>query len=97
MDIGLSVFVKKKQAYDQTSELENDILFSTGDLADRGEESVSVLRFLLSLANFFPVLGNHDKYLLSYLEDGTIEDLWYFYNGGKETVGLYCKRRRNDY
>ena len=66
---------------------ENDILFSTGDLADRGEESVSVLRFLLSLANFFPVLGNHDKYLLSYLEDGTIEDLWYFYNGGMETVG----------
>ena len=72
---------------------ENDILFSTGDLADRGEESVSVLRFLLSLANFFPVLGNHDKYLLSYLDDGTIEDLWYFYNGGKETVGDF--RRKN--
>lgn len=65
---------------------ESDNLYSTGDLADRGEGCVDVIRYLFSLPNFFPVMGNHDLWLLDYLVYGDIEDIWYDYNGGHVTV-----------
>lgn len=46
---------------------DEDILYSVGDLCDKGNNPGSVLRFLYKLKNFRPVLGNHDMFLEYYL------------------------------
>lgn len=64
---------------------EEDILYSVGDLCDRGRKAVSTLRYLMSLKNFRPVLGNHDLYLEYYLFTGSAEYAWLKKENGKGT------------
>lgn len=83
--------------FDQLTELlkkcnynkENDIIIATGDLVDRGPNSVDVLRFFMpdnphEFHHIYSVLGNHDYKFLRYLKgnkvtigkalQGTIDD-----------------------
>ncbi|HKT34217.1 MAG TPA: symmetrical bis(5'-nucleosyl)-tetraphosphatase [Nitrospira sp.] len=49
---------------------QEDRLWLVGDLVNRGPDSLATLRFIKSLgASVFPVLGNHDLYLLAAAED----------------------------
>ena len=49
---------------------QQDRLWLVGDLVNRGPDSLATLRFLKSLgASVFPVLGNHDLFLLAAAED----------------------------
>ena len=64
---------------------DEDILYSTGDLCDRGREPVETLEFLSSLPGFRPVLGNHDIWLELFLLTGEIDFDW-LYNGGVDTI-----------
>lgn len=74
--------VLSRSGYDQ----DKDNLFFTGDMCDRGRENVKVVRFLMKLHNFFPVLGNHDVWLQNFLGSEEISPLWTSTNGGIVTV-----------
>ncbi len=64
-----------------------DILYSTGDLCDRGDKPVEVLDCLMGFGkSFCPVLGNHDSWLEYWLHTGTADPLWIERNGGDITV-----------
>lgn len=65
---------------------EEDILYSVGDLCDRGHNAASTLKFLMSLPDFRPVIGNHDLSLEYYLFTGSAEDEWLERDGGRITL-----------
>ena len=60
----------------------NDNLYSTGDLCDRGEKPVETLKFLMELPHFSPVAGNHDLWLYDALRSNNPDDWWIDNNGG---------------
>lgn len=53
---------------------QNDTLWFTGDLVNRGPKSLEVLRFIKKLKNSQIVLGNHDLHLLSVVYAGVRSD-----------------------
>ena len=60
---------------------DQDVLYSTGDLCDRGPEPISVLDYLYALPHFCPVVGNHDFWLLGYLQQKlALDDYWLWLN-----------------
>ena len=63
-----------------------DTLYSVGDIADRGPETVRLIQFLSSLPSYKPVLGNHDIWLRDYLVSGLCPPVWLDSNGGLRTV-----------
>lgn len=79
---------------DKASFTSDDILYSVGDIVDRGDKPVETLDFLMGLENFFPVLGNHDGWLESYLYTGKVDSSWYMHNGGDVTVNAIRKKDR---
>jgi len=58
---------------------ETDRLFSVGDLIDRGEKNVECIE-LLEQPWFFAVRGNHDQFMIDYVERGQVAT-WVM-NGG---------------
>ena len=73
-----------------------DILYSTGDFCDRGEDTVPVIRFLMTLENFYPVLGNHDAWLERFLLQNEHPNLWLEYNGGHSTISSFIRENVSD-
>lgn len=82
-----------------------DLCFVLGDVIDRGDDSIALLRWIMSRPEFRLILGNHEAMLLScgFLFDEITDesvsaitsadlsamDLW-LSNGGKQTLdGLY--------
>lgn len=66
----------------------SDTLYCVGDLCDRGIENLKTLQFLMSLKNFYPVIGNHDIWLAEYLSYKMPENtfqIWAYHNGGINT------------
>ena len=60
---------------------DQDVLYSTGDLCDRGPEPIAVLDYLYALPHFCPIVGNHDLWLLGYLQQKlALDDYWLWVN-----------------
>lgn len=59
----------------------SDRLFATGDLIDRGSDSLKCLK-LLNQDWFFSVLGNHELFLLEYDDDNLYKNMIWKKNGG---------------
>ena len=70
---------------------ECDILYSVGDIADRGGEPIKTIEFLMDLRDFRPVLGNHDGWLETYLATGKVDLTWISHNGGDVTIAAVEK------
>ena len=75
---------------------ETDSLYSVGDIADRGPETVRLIRFLSSLPSYRPVLGNHDLWLRDYLVSGLCPQVWMADNGGLRTVKDFIRSGVDD-
>ena len=73
---------------------DEDVLYSVGDLCDRGDKPVETLFFLMSLRDFRPVLGNHDAWLEEYLCTGIPDPSWTRKNGGDITCRAMRKLSR---
>lgn len=57
-------------------DFENDELIFIGDLADGCPEFELCLDLLLSIRKFTPIMGNHDNFILEFLDNGTMNPLW---------------------
>lgn len=84
---------------------EKDVLFVLGDMVDRGQKPLSVVRDMMTRSNVFPIMGNHDFlawYLLEKLspemetlnfDSLTVEDindvLLWLQDGGETTIVQY--------
>lgn len=81
---------------DVSFDTSKDRLFSVGDLVDRGPHSFQTLS-LLKESWFFPVLGNHEAMLLTWL-DARVSDYHsgpdFLKNGGEWILGLAYAQRR---
>lgn len=78
---------KLRNALDKASfDPDKDTLYSLGDLCDRGPEPVKVLNYMYSLPNLKIVLGNHDLFMLEYLETGFEDPHWIVRNDGLVTL-----------
>ena len=84
---------------------EKDVLFVLGDMVDRGQKPLTVIRDMMTRPNVFPMMGNHD-FLALYLLDKlspeieqlnfnslTVEDindvLLWLQDGGETTIAQY--------
>lgn len=72
----------------------NNIIYSVGDLVDKGPDTCKVLDFVQTLPNFKMVLGNHEDKFVEHMEmylndiDITSSD-WFNRWGGKESLDSY--------
>lgn len=78
---GLMKSALEKAGFNQ----DEDILYSVGDICDRGDEPAETIRFLMGLRDFRPVLGNHDIWLEEYLYMERPSPIWLGQNGGSST------------
>lgn len=44
----------------------NDKMLICGDIIDKGQDSVKLLKFIQSMPNFYPIIGNHEHEFLKY-------------------------------
>jgi serine/threonine protein phosphatase 1 len=76
-------FTKLQQALDKVEfNPEVDRLFSVGDLVDRGPESDQVCDWLAK-PWFHAVRGNHDQFIIDFMESPMMDVTMYELNGGK--------------
>lgn len=69
----------------------NDKLVFLGDYVDGWSDSAQTIAYLLTLEENHECIfirGNHDAWCQDWLEEGKIDETWYFH-GGKSTIGSY--------
>jgi serine/threonine protein phosphatase 1 len=67
---------------------EKDHLISLGDVADGWPDTKSCIDELLRIKNLTYILGNHDFWTLEWMENDSIDPVWYD-QGGKATIDSY--------
>ena len=83
----------KEADYDE----ENDIIYSVGDMIDRGPKSYEVVEYFTSKPNAYSIMGNHeymaisDQWLNVWLNNGGLRCLKSLEDNGKNQVWLNDK------
>ncbi len=60
---------------------DDDTLFILGDVVDRGEEPIKVLKDMMERPNVYPIMGNHDYMALKVLSKLAVEITEHNYEG----------------
>lgn len=68
-----------------------DLLISLGDIVDGGTQAKECVDELLGITNFVLCLGNHDDFLMKFLESGFQGEEW-LQQGGCDTLRSYGAR-----
>lgn len=71
---------------------EQDLLISLGDLCDGWPETDKVIDELLRIKHLTLILGNHDTWLLRWIEEGKADAIWKN-QGGQATMAAYQRDR----
>lgn len=69
-------------------DFDNDILYSLGDLCDRGKSSKSVIDLLMKVKNLKLCIGNHDVFFVEWLMYQHIPIQW-LELGGQATINSF--------
>ena len=68
---------------------DNDQLICLGDVCDGWPETKRCIAELLSIRNLVYIMGNHDTWLLEWMQTGEIENIWYV-QGGEASIMSYA-------
>lgn len=78
--------VLKRSGFDK----ETDLLISLGDVVDGWPEAKECVDELLTVRNLVFILGNHDQWLLNWIQTGEARSVW-LDQGGRATLQSYQK------
>lgn len=73
---------------------EKDRLIISGDLIDRGKQSLEVVKYVMELKQLYDVVvigGNHEELFCNWYEEPFDREHIYLKNGGWKTIENYCK------
>lgn len=76
-------------------DFENDILITLGDITDGWSEVVESFDLLLKIKNRIDIRGNHDEWLLDFLEFGVAKKEW-LSQGGKVVYDRYIELSKSE-
>ena len=48
---------------------ENDELYFLGDVIDRGEDGIEILKDMMNLLNVYFIIGNHEEMMINSIEE----------------------------
>lgn len=73
---------------------EEDLLISLGDVCDGWPDVSEVIEELLRIKHLKMIFGNHDAWMLRWIEEGKIDRVWRN-QGGQATLDAYQSERGN--
>lgn len=78
-----------RQCFDRSGfDRTHDRLIFLGDICDGWPETRECIEELLTIKNLTFILGNHDWWMLRWINAGMVENIWYD-QGGKATIESY--------
>ena len=74
----------------------NDTMYILGDIIDRGPKPVELLKFIYEHDNIIPLMGNHEEFLLDYVDKGFAGDTVAWDKNDGEVTRLAIDKLRKD-
>ena len=68
---------------------ENDILYILGDIIDRGDKSIEMIKYVMKHNNIIMLLGNHESMMIEAYENKDF-GLWLYNGGHKVSPFFHC-------
>jgi len=86
-----------KQCLERSNfDYQNDKLICLGDVADGWSETFECFEELFKIKNLVYIIGNHDQWLIDWLDKGDKPEIWTS-QGGNNTLESYLKENPKDW
>lgn len=73
----------------------NDTMYILGDNIDRGPNSIEILRYIYEHDNIISLIGNHELYLIDYI-NGCVHEKYWKEDGGETTLNAIKELEKTD-